>query len=155
MPNINVDLIENRLGIALPNAYRQLLSDYPQRLHDTKLDLGWKQEPISDRELYGDAERIIRANVDQRRFPTPWFSDDVEPWPDHMLVIGDDECGNYWCIDLRESCDRVLFYNHDLGGFEDDSDSLAEYVEKTICEIHEANRDIADRRAAKGGLPAE
>lgn len=155
MAAINVELIEDRLGVKLPNAYRKLLIDYPQSLHDTKLDLGWKQEPISERELYGDAERIICANVDQRRLSTQWFSDDIEPWPDHMLVIGDDQCGNYWCLDLRDSDDRVVFYDHDAGGFQDDSDSLAEYVEKTIREIHESNRDIADRRGTKGGSSDE
>ena len=50
MPVIDAKLIEERLGVKLPPAYRRLLSDYPQRLHDTKLDLSWIQEPISERQ---------------------------------------------------------------------------------------------------------
>jgi hypothetical protein len=60
-----------------------------------------------------------------------------------MLVIGDDQCGNYWCLDVSAAYNRVLFYNHELGAFEADSESLAEYVEKTIREVQEFNRETA------------
>jgi hypothetical protein len=150
MPSVDVSLIEQRLGLTLPAAYRALLLAYPQRLHDTKLDLGWAQEPISERKLYGDAERVIAENLDVRQPGTPWVGEEGGPWPRRMFVIGDDQCGNYWCLDLDGGGDAVWFYNHEVGGFEPCARSLAEYVENTVRDVQEFNRDKANRSGHGG-----
>jgi hypothetical protein len=141
MPDVDVNLIEQRLGVKLPPAYRALLLAYPRRLRDTKLDLRWKREPVSERQLYGDPGRVLAQNLDVRKPGTPWVGEAGGPWPAGMLVIGDDQCGNYWCLDLDAGGDAVWFYDHDVGGFERYAASLAEYVEGTIRYVEGFNRE--------------
>jgi hypothetical protein len=129
--------------VRLPQEYRALLIDYPQLLRNTKTNLGWKQESISDRELYDQANHIIQINLDMRRPGTPWIGEEGGPWPDHMFVIGDDQCGDYWCIDVTAPECAVWFYEHDLGEFQPDSPSLAAYIDKTVSDVQSFNDEYS------------
>ncbi len=145
MNDADVAVIEGSLGVRLPDHYRRFLLGYPVPLIENKLDLGWKQEAPAERQLSNDAARLVHLNRDVRLPGTPWVGEAGDPWPHNYFVVGDDECGNYWCVDLRAVDPGVWFYDHDLGAFERKYDDLAEFGEALLAEIVEFNR--TQRRA--------
>jgi hypothetical protein len=147
MTEEDVRAIESRLGVTLPQEYSTFLLAYPQTLLDTTLDLGWKHEPPSERQFRNSPAAIIEYNEDARRDDgTPWTTDDG-PWPHRWFIIGDDQCGNYWCVDLREEERGVWFYDHDTGEFTAQAPSLHAYAEWVLEEIRAFNEERAQRKA--------
>jgi SMI1 / KNR4 family (SUKH-1) len=140
MTDAEVSKIEQRLAIALPAVYRAFLLRYPPPLVSAKKDLGWLQEAPSERQLVNDAGQLIELNEDIRQPGTPWTADDG-PWPARYLVIGDDQCGNYWCIDRHASGDRVWFYDHELGVFEQHFGTLEEFAADLLRDVESWNRE--------------
>jgi SMI1 / KNR4 family (SUKH-1) len=140
MTEADVAALEGSLGVVLPDHYRRFLLNYPQPLIDTKLDLGWAQEAPADRQLANSGPRLIALNRDVRLPGTPWVGEAGEPWPDNYFVIGDDQCGNYWCVDLRTADPGVWFYNHEVADFERQHGSLPEFAQALLAEIGEFNR---------------
>jgi hypothetical protein len=132
--------IEERLSVALPGAYRAFLLPYPAELIAAKKDFGWKKESPSDKQLVNDAAQLIELNEDVREPGTPWTAEDG-PWPTRYFVVGDDLCGNYWCIDLDGPGADVWFYDHDLGDFEPQFSSLDEFAAELLRDVESWNRE--------------
>jgi hypothetical protein len=63
--------LEKRLNIKLPLHYRRFLLDYPSVLVETKTDLGWCHESLSDRKLRFNVDELIYYNEDVRKPGTP------------------------------------------------------------------------------------
>jgi SMI1-KNR4 cell-wall len=141
MTEAEVATVETELGVVLHQHYRRFLMEYPQILIDTKLDLGWVQEAPADRKLYNNAARLIELNRDVRLPGTPWVGEAGDPWPDNFFVIGDDQCGNYWSVDLQTADSGVWFYEHEIGAFERQHNSLQEFGESLLKGIAEFNRE--------------
>jgi len=139
MTDADVGAIEARFGIQLPADYRRFLLAYPAELIATKKNLGWKQESPAERELYNNPARSIQYNEDARRPGTPWTPDDG-PWPEHFFIIGDDQCGNYWCVDL-DGAPGVWFYDHDTGDFEPVALSIEEFARDVLLEVRTWNAE--------------
>lgn len=140
MTEADVVAIETRFQITLPQDLRRLLLNYPEELVGQ-----WKplhrghDEAIH--ELYNDPALSIEYNEDARRPDgTPWTADDG-PWPEEFFIIGDDRCGNYWCVDLTGQSAGVWVYDHDTGAFEPEADSLAEFVSIVTQVIREVDSD--------------
>jgi hypothetical protein len=132
--------IEERLAVALPDDYRSFMLRYPPGLASAKKDLGWVQESPSQRQLVDDAALLAGLNEDVRRPGTPWTAGDG-PWPDRYFVIGEDLCGNYWCIDLAVGGAGVWSYDHDTGGFERQFGSLGEFAAELLRDVEPWNRE--------------
>jgi hypothetical protein len=130
--------LERVFGLALPEPYRQFLLNYPVKLLETKLDLGWTKESPGDRQLRNDVSGLAQLNRCVRLPNTPWTEDDG-PWPEFFFVIGDDQCGNYWAVDTRHQDAAVYFYDHELGKFEKQHDSLEKFADGLLKEIREFN----------------
>jgi hypothetical protein len=141
MTAAEVAAVESALSVTLPGHYRWFLLAYPQPLLDNKRDLGWVHEAPAERQLYNSPSRLIELNRDVRLPGTPWVGEAGEPWPDNYFVIGDDKCGNYWCVDLHADDPGVWFYDHDLGAFERLHGSLGEFGESLLVEIAEFNQE--------------
>jgi hypothetical protein len=141
----DLNRVEGRLGVKLPERYREFMLKYPQSLQETKLELSWIQEPISDRYFRNNAEAIISLNEDVRLPGTPWMEDDG-PWPDRFFVIGDDQCGNYYAVDLDSDGHGIWFYDHDIGEFARQHDTLEEFEKCLVKEIEELNRELRHLR---------
>ena len=135
-----IDRIERELAVTLPQYFRNFLADFPLSLIDAKTDLGWKQEAPADREFRNDPDQIIYWNRHVRHAGTPWTDDDG-PWPEKYFVIGDDECGNFWAIDLESDDEAVWFYDHDCGRFERQCDSLPAFQAALLKKIAEFNAE--------------
>jgi SMI1 / KNR4 family (SUKH-1) len=144
MTESEIQRLESRLTIRLPDEYRDFLLSYPRQLVEAKKELAWKRESPSERELINDANRLASLNDFIRLPDTPWTSDDG-PWPRHYFVIGDDECGNYWCLDVRTPTTAVWFYDHDAGEFQQEYDSLHEFADALLVRAEQWNRERKDR----------
>jgi len=151
MTEAEVAAVESALKLVLPDHYRRFLLGYPQALIDNKFDLGWVEESPSDRQLSNNPARLIELNQDVRLPGTPWVGRAGEPWPDDYFVIGDDQCGNYWCVDLQTTDPGVWFYDHEAGAFQTQHASLAAFSESLLAEIAEFNQERA--RAEPGDQP--
>jgi hypothetical protein len=89
--------------------------------------------------LEKDVDRLIELNRDVRTPGTPWIGEAGDPWPDDHVVIGEDQCGNYYSV-LRT--DRfaadpapVWFLDHEVGTLEQQHDSVSSfqlYLEETF-----------------------
>jgi hypothetical protein len=145
MTEAELDTIETALAVRLPTHYRRFMLDYPHALIDTKLNLGWTQEAPADRKFYNSAAKLVEQNRDVRLPGTPWVGEAGDPWPDQYFVIGDDQCGNYWCVDLGTTDLGVWFYNHDVGEFERQHDSLGGFADQLLAEIAAFNAEKGDR----------
>src|SRR5215210_7185118 len=141
MTNADVAKVESALAVTLPAHYRRFLLAYPQSLIDNKLDLGWVQEAPADRQLYNNPARLIELNRDVRLPGTPWVGEAGDPWPDNYFVIGDDQCGNYWSVDLQASDPGVWFYDHEIGAFERQHECLHDFGKSLLKEIADFNRE--------------
>ena len=131
--------IESVLKLTLPRDYRGFVAHYPQWLTDAVWDLGWTRESVADRHFYNSPQKVIETNLDVRLPGTPWVGED-DPWPERFLAIGDDQCGNYWCVDIETPDAGVWFYNHELGEFERQHPSLQAYGESLLRDIEEFER---------------
>jgi hypothetical protein len=141
MTESDIATIESRLGLTIPKHYRDFLLDYPQVLIDTKLDLGWSKEAPAGRQLHNNADRLVELNKFVRFPGTPWVGEAGDPWPGNYFVIGDDQCGDYWCLDLLTNDHGVWFYDHDNGAFERQHNSIQDFGRSLIEEIVAFNRE--------------
>jgi hypothetical protein len=140
----DLDRLEGLLRIKLPDKYREFMLAYPAQLVDTKLNLSWTQEPISERFFRNRPQALVELNQVVRLPGTPWVDEDG-PWPDRFFVIGDDQCGNYYAIDLESDGQEVWFYDHELGKFRVEQPSLQAFARQLIRETEEFNREIEQR----------
>jgi hypothetical protein len=131
--------LEASLGFRLPDAYKSFVSNYPPELVTTEIDMSWKKEAPADREMRIDPVDILALNRNVRSPGTPW-TEGEGPWPEQFFVIGDDECGNYWAIDLclSDPC-PVYFYDHDFGKFSEEHHSLGAFAEHLVVHHNEWN----------------
>lgn len=112
----DIATIEERLGVALPENYADalragvLLNDQPP-----------------GRYFYQDAIEILIANLELRMCPRSNAFGGAD-WPFDSICIGDDECGNYFCIGADDPTCQVLIFNHEENGFEPIAASLRQYL---------------------------
>lgn len=140
MTEAEITTLESQLGVTLPEHYRRFLLEYPQILIDTKLNLGRIQEAPADRQLCNNPARLVMLNRDMRLPGTPWVGEEGNPWPEKYFVIGDDQCGNYWSVDLQAGDTGVWFYDHEIRAFERQHNGLLEFGVSLLKEIDELNR---------------
>jgi hypothetical protein len=138
MTKDQVSNLQRTFGLHLPLGYVAFILNYPERLKAIKTDLGWKQESPADRQLLSEYEPVKRVNELVRLPNTPWTKDDG-PWPASYFVIGDDETGNYWCLDTNKTDDAVLFYDHERGTFDEQAKSVMEFAGWLVQEIRKWN----------------
>ncbi len=81
--------------------------------------------------LESDIDRLIKLNQDVRAPGAPYVGESGG-WPDEHIVIGEDQCGNYWSVLRTDSPatgpTAVWFYDHDIGSFAVACPSLADFL---------------------------
>ncbi len=132
--------IKEEFGITLPACYVAFMRNFPSELETTKLNLGWCQEAISERELRSLPDGILDLNRGVRGPDIPWLPDN-SGWPSRFFVIGDDQCGNYYVIDTESDSGAVHFYDHDERSFTQQHESLHAFAEHMIQETLQFNRE--------------
>jgi hypothetical protein len=118
MTSDEFDAIENGLGARLPPEYRELLARYPSELFQTEAAF----------ELYDEPRFVINETMD---FRLNGFGSESRS-SGELLVIGDDGCGNYCCLDLCQEPAMVLGYDHETGSFSEVAWSLDNWLKSLM-----------------------
>jgi len=123
MTHNDVLRIERELGITVPGDYQALVTDYPAELFQYAADF----------DLMDDSERLIAMNRQVRS--GPFYGAE---WPAHYFAIGEDGCGDYYCLDLTRSSSPVIFFDHETRSFVELARSLQEWWPMVIREYEES-----------------
>lgn len=116
----DIKYIEDKLGKKLPQAYVDVVIDYPKGLLATdSKDFG----------LLDDPEIIARENLNVRR--VGFYG---EKWPDRYLIIGLNGCGDYFVTSLESDKFSVGFADHETMECNPYAYSLSEFIEKYVAE---------------------
>jgi hypothetical protein len=82
--------------------------------------------------LQTDVAALIELNERVRIPADPWIGDRGDPWPEEHLVIGEDQCGNYYSVvraDRRATSGAaVWFYDHELATIARHHPSIAKFL---------------------------
>lgn len=129
MTDAEFEQIENELGLKLPEAYRKIIRDLPEELHD------WPPLPgeTANRRLEDfllDIDEVLKAQKAARRLLRRKF-------PEHGFIFG--RSGeNYWLIDVSANDPKVhlVLVSHRmlLGG----QDDLAAHLERVKSKHQDA-----------------
>ena len=63
---------------------------------------------------------------------------------DKLLVnfaIGNDQCGNYWCVDLTRTDPGIWFYDHDPGRFDLRYATIQAFADELLSDVGSWNRE--------------
>lgn len=99
MTDAELQLIEKELSVGLPSSYKTFVLSFPE---DLALAAG-------DFEFYSEALRVLEMNRDLRR--TPFYQG--RPWPERLFAIGENGCGDYYFLDLKDQSGAVMFVDHE------------------------------------------
>lgn len=132
--------IESRLALLLPDAYRELL------LKGVTLD-GSLPEPYLKQEV----KELLITNLQLRMTPRKDAFAGAA-WPSKYVCIGDDGCGNYYCIAADDPGCEVFLFDHDENAFMPVSGNLREYIEY-ISNLFESVAAIKGNRADSLEVP--
>jgi hypothetical protein len=98
--------------------------------------------------LEGDVDRLIELNRLVREPGTPWIGEAGEPWPEDHVVIGEDQCGNYWSV-LRVDLHRnksVWFYDHEIGTMERQYKNVGAFLEDITVVVAPEKLEVGEWR---------
>ena len=115
MTHDDVDQIECRLAIRIPDDYRTCVTNYPDDLSEDarKYDL-W------------DNPKAVIANTEglRIRFLTSG------KWPHTFLVIGSSGCGDYYYLDTEQDRPPVGCWNHETERFAEVASSINDWYQQ-------------------------
>lgn len=115
--------IEAAIGVALPQHYVELVTNYPKELLETDApDFG----------LLDDPKAVIEENRAVRGRP---FYGGM--WPDNFLIIGTNGCGDLYVTKLNGEEFSSGFFDHEKPAFFPHSTSRGEFIKKLL---EESNR---------------
>jgi hypothetical protein len=123
MNKSQLDHVETLLGVTLPDAYRRLL----ERIPDPGDTRGCGGAPTFDPGitlyLINHPEGLAVENR-QLRYEGRTFAG--QPWPDRYLAIGNDGCGDIYCLDVGENpSPALMIFDHDPEHFAEAEPSYA------------------------------
>jgi hypothetical protein len=136
MTDSDLNSIQTRLNIALPDAYRELMRTRAEELRGFTYQLGDETRGWFDDLLYLDADEVVRVNLSERQSNTGTecaFPD----WSKTFFLIGTNGGGDYYCLRL-DGDPKVWMIGSDCGDEPSEQyPTLMEYVEQQIEEFHE------------------
>jgi hypothetical protein len=82
--------------------------------------------------LENDVEKLIELNERVRIPGDTWMGPQGDPWPEDHIVIGEDQCGNYYSVlrpdKHKANFDVVWFYDHDTATQEEFQSSIGSFL---------------------------
>lgn len=121
MSENELSYIEESLKIELPSFYKEFMINYPIDLMKTD---------AADFALIIDSERLIEENINAKNdfWGLPLNSD--------SFIIGENGCGDYYLIQLKED-ESIFTFFHDDNSFYKVSNTIKEYYNKIISQTIE------------------
>ena len=120
MTDAELTFIESELKLSLPPSYRSFVLSFPEEV----------AVAAGDFELIADASRLLALNKDLRKMP--FYQG--RPWPDRLFAIGENGCGDYYFLDLRDSYGAVMFVDHETMDFKRLAPNVAAWVPRLLEE---------------------
>jgi len=120
MTDAELHLIESELKLSLPPSYSAFVLSFPE---DVALAVG-------DFECFADASRLLTLNKELRRMP--FYQG--RPWPDRLFAIGENGCGDYYFLDLKDSFGAVMFVDHETMEFRRLASNVAAWAPRLLEE---------------------
>jgi SMI1/KNR4 family protein SUKH-1 len=118
MRAVELDDVEESLGIVLPDSYRDILRRVASRpLRGMLAEL-----------VCTDAQKLIELNQYVGGWARPVAG--LPDWPDDLFVIGDDGCGNYYAIRHAEDDSPVLFFDHEADELQQCARSIQDFCKR-------------------------
>jgi hypothetical protein len=90
-------------------------------------------EHAADFDLMDDPARVVAMNRQVRTGPFYGVT-----WPSPYFAIGENGCGDYYCLDLSLSQSPVIFFDHERRAFSERATSLKEWWPMVVKEYEEA-----------------
>jgi hypothetical protein len=115
-----IERLERELKISLPTSYRIFLLSYPEGVASV----------VGDFELIADAGRLLEMNTELRAKPFYRFP----PWPNHLFAIGENGCGDYYFLDLKDRSGTVRFVDHEKLNDERLASNVQEWIPSLLAE---------------------
>jgi SMI1 / KNR4 family (SUKH-1) len=132
----DLNLIEAQLGIALPNAYRELMRTRADELKGYTYEIRGEPRGWFDDLLYLDPHEVVRVNLSERQ-PDAGTEYAFPDWSKTFVLVGTNGGGDYYCLRLAGD-DKVWMIGSDCGDQPSEQyPTLAEYVDTQIEEYHE------------------
>jgi SMI1 / KNR4 family (SUKH-1) len=122
MTKDDVTSIERELRISVPSDYRALVTDYPPELFQHAADFDLMDAPA----------RVVEMNRQVRTGPFYGVT-----WPAQYFAIGENGCGDYYCLDLSRSSSPVIFFDHEKRSFVERAPSLQEWWPMVVREYEQ------------------
>ena len=136
--------LESELGVTLCAMWLDLLVDYPAELSQLVRPDG---ERVADADFCSDIDHLLLMNREVRAAPIVDGDGATFDWPKHLLVIGENGAGDYYCIDTQDDDPTVLFFDHQLCEVGDMGEGLIGFLELLIDQFatDEQLRELADK----------
>ncbi|MDB2526481.1 SMI1/KNR4 family protein [Mariniblastus sp.] len=135
-----IQSIEKKFSITLPNGYRKMLASTPPLLlawlnYEEKENPG--QSPFFvDHRMIAGVNQMMRDPDDEEYFAFD-PNDDSKPWPQRYFIIGSDVGGNFYCIAPASNKSRVYFWNQGDTAFPKYADTMAGFVKRLFKDYGE------------------
>lgn len=129
MTDDDIASIETALDVELPENYKELLHQVDEHFGNAPYPFPFP----NDCYFVTGPKELIELNVVLWTCPDGAWSDVAEPTD--YFFIGDDGCGNYYCIDPDDEDSAVYFLCHDPLDFRESASSLMEYIAGLMASI--------------------
>lgn len=135
-----LDSIQQRTGLMLPQRYRAVVLNYPQALLDMADVYPGPKKTVErigpeNAELYAYAQLLEIANLGDVDYKNDLF-------PKHFFIVGDDGCGDYYAIDTTSEDAPVFMSGPHSGEYAGDLtyEPVATTIEEYVSQIADSRR---------------
>lgn len=124
-----IEQLEQQLAVRLPSVWTKHLLHYPQRVRDLRRPDGTS---VTEFELCDELELLRQFNEEVRLEPIIDCHGFEFDWPEAFVVIGDNEMGDYYCIDADDPDGRVMCLDSQLCEVFEVTETLDEFIDYLV-----------------------
>ena len=129
MNTSELELLKQQLDLDLPEWWTRHLLDYPEKLLAITRPDGTS---VSEFEFCNVAEFLRDGNAEVRLEPIIDAHGMQFDWPDAFVVIGDNELGDYYCIDVDDPQIPVMCLDSQLCELFEITETLDGFIDYLI-----------------------
>ncbi len=122
----DIAVLEERLGVQLPEDWKEVVLSYPVALMQIARHDG---ESVADYEIVDDLGWLLQLNDEVRLEPIIDRHNMAFDWPDSYFVIGENGYNDYYLVDVDNPKLGVMLFDHMECDFEVQADDLADFID--------------------------